>query len=129
MAYNGIGLASVRGSGTSGYVQTNKFHVRASRLGPRDSLRDRDDLSGAGARKPNQEILEHNRKRAVEIKLLLLRESLEAAGCVRANPKKHMRGRLAPPASPPATRARPATAPRLTGCRGAGAPRRRSRSN
>lgn len=79
--YNGIGLASVRGSGTSGYVQTNKFHLRASRQGPRDSLRDRDDAPGGGARKPNADILDHNRKRAVEVKLLLLRDSLEEQGC------------------------------------------------
>ena len=85
MAYNGIGLASVRGSGTSGYVQTNKFHVKASRMGPRDSLRDRDELPGGG-RKPNQEILEHNRKRAVEVKLLVLREALEDKGCAARQP-------------------------------------------
>ena len=76
----GIGLASVRGSGTSGYVTTNKFHLKASRLGPRDSHRD--DAPGGSSRKPNQEILEHNRKRAVEVKLLVLRESLEEKGCV-----------------------------------------------
>ena len=81
MSYNGIGLASVRGSGTSGYVTTNKFHLKGSRLGPRDSHRDRDDAPGA-SRKPNQEILEHNRKRAVEVKLLVLRDSLEEKGCV-----------------------------------------------
>lgn len=82
MSYNGIGLASVRGSGTSGYVTTNKFHLKGSRLGPRDSHRDRDDAPGGSSRKPNQEILEHNRKRAVEVKLLELRESLEEKGCV-----------------------------------------------
>jgi hypothetical protein len=82
MSYNGIGLASVRGSGTSGYVTTNKFHVRASRMAPRDGPRD--DLPGGGVRKPNKEILEHNRKRAVEVKLLMLRESLEEKGCVCA---------------------------------------------
>jgi serine/arginine repetitive matrix protein 2 len=80
MSYNGIGLASVRGSGTSGYVQTNKFHLKASRLGPRDHG-DRDALQG-GMRKPNKEILEHNRRRALEVKLLELREKLEAEGCV-----------------------------------------------
>jgi serine/arginine repetitive matrix protein 2 len=89
MSYNGIGLASVRGSGTSGYVTTNKFHLKGSRLGPRDSHCDRDDAPGA-SRKPNQEILEHNRKRAVEVKLLVLRESLEEKGCV-ANPNATLR--------------------------------------
>ena len=32
MSYNGIGLQTTRGSGTNGYVQTNKFHRSASRL-------------------------------------------------------------------------------------------------
>jgi hypothetical protein len=105
MAYNGIGLASVRGSGTSGYVQTNKFHLRSSRLGPRDSLRDRDELP-SGTRKPNQEILEHNRKRAVEIKLLLLRESLEEKGCAPTLNAAH----AAVP--PPRWRSRRASLPR-----------------
>jgi hypothetical protein len=30
--YNGIGIGTPRGSGTSGYVQSNKFHLRGSRL-------------------------------------------------------------------------------------------------
>ena len=30
--YNGIGIGSVRGTGTSGYVQSNKFFRVASRL-------------------------------------------------------------------------------------------------
>jgi hypothetical protein len=60
-------------------VTTNKFHLKGSRLGPRED-RLRDDLPGA-ARKANPEILEHNRKRAVEVKLLELRETLEAQGC------------------------------------------------
>lgn len=61
-------------------MTTNKFHLKGSRLGPRED-RLRDDLPGA-ARKANPEILEHNRKRAVEVKLLELRETLEAQGCV-----------------------------------------------
>lgn len=80
MSYNGIGLASVRGSGTSGYVQTNKFHLKASRMGPRDQG-GREELQG-GMRKPNKEILEHNRRRALEVKLLELRDKLESEGCV-----------------------------------------------
>jgi hypothetical protein len=30
--YNGVGLATVRGSGTSGYVQRNLAHVRAQQV-------------------------------------------------------------------------------------------------
>lgn len=82
MSYNGIGLASVRGSGTSGYVQTNKFHLTASRQKPREQMRDLRSLEAPAARKANSDILEHNRKRAVEMKLLELREKLEEQGCV-----------------------------------------------
>jgi hypothetical protein len=32
--YNGIGIVTPRGSGTSGYVQASKFHLKASRLLP-----------------------------------------------------------------------------------------------
>lgn len=83
MSYNGIGLASVRGSGTSGYVQTNKFFLSASRQKPREQIKDLHALEGPGARQANQEILDHNRKRAVEMKLLQLREQLEEQGCAR----------------------------------------------
>ena len=81
MSYGGVGLSSVRGSGTSGYVTTNKFHLKASRLGPRDDQRGDLLKAGGGVRKPNAEILEHNRKRAVEVKLAELRDALEAKGC------------------------------------------------
>ena len=79
--YGGVGIASVRGSGTSGYVQTNKFHLRASRLGPKEQFKDLRELSeGNQTRKANVDILEHNRKRAVEMKLLVLQEQLEEQG-------------------------------------------------
>ena len=35
---------------------------------------------GGGMRKPNKEILEHDRKRQVELKLLVLRDALEEHG-------------------------------------------------
>ena len=76
--YNGVGLQSVRGSGTSGYITTNKFSLRSGHHGQRDG--GREGLGGGGVRKPNAEILEHNRKRAVEVKLAELREKLEAQG-------------------------------------------------
>ncbi|CAA2969305.1 Hypothetical predicted protein, partial [Olea europaea subsp. europaea] len=63
--YNGIGLQTDRGSGTNGYIQANKFLG----IGP--------DQSTVGfAQKRNEEILEHNRKRQVELKLLVLEEKL-----------------------------------------------------
>lgn len=83
--YNGIGLTSVRGSGTNGYVTKNMAHVsrqRVSRAKAMDSMQ-----SGAGGSNPlrgpqgaNPEILEHNRKREVEVKCLQLQEKLEGQG-------------------------------------------------
>ncbi|KAK5208481.1 hypothetical protein LTR41_005707 [Exophiala xenobiotica] len=72
-----VGLSTPRGSGTSGYVQRN-----LSLLKPRDtgvgvpySL----DSSARGpkTRKPDQEILNHDRLREIEVKVLELREKLE----------------------------------------------------
>ena len=88
--YNGIGLQTARGSGTNGYVQTNKFFIKprtTSGGGPpggphRPPLHDAADGGGGlgGMRKPNKEILEHDRKRQVELKLLVLRDALEEHG-------------------------------------------------
>jgi serine/arginine repetitive matrix protein 2 len=87
--YNGIGLQTARGSGTNGYVQTNKFFIRPRTGGPpKAPFPSYDDGPGAGAgagglggmRKPNKEILEHDRKRQVELRLVLLRDTLEEQG-------------------------------------------------
>jgi serine/arginine repetitive matrix protein 2 len=75
--YNGIGLLSVRGSGTSGYVQTNKFNTRR---GPPMRSQHQDKPEKRLNRGPNQEILEHNKKRALELKLAEYAESLEEQG-------------------------------------------------
>lgn len=81
MSYNGIGLQTTRGSGTNGYVQTNKFHRSASRL-QRTEWRDLKDIHGAGPKsnKPNEEILAHQRKREIEVKLAQLEDDLEEKG-------------------------------------------------
>lgn len=74
--YNGIGLQTVRGSGTNGYVQRNLSHVPARR----SRSEAKPWAPGAGPiapRKPNEEMLEHERKRQVEVKLCELREELE----------------------------------------------------
>ncbi|KAK8100603.1 cwf21-domain-containing protein [Apiospora kogelbergensis] len=65
-----------RGSGTSGYVQRNLAHLK-----PRD--RDRGapyaarDLERHRQRQPDKGILEHERKREVEVKVFELRDKLE----------------------------------------------------
>lgn len=70
----GIGLLSVRGSGTSGYVQTNKFNLRG---GPPQRRNDGDAEAKPTHRKPNQDILEHNRKREIELQVEVMRAQLE----------------------------------------------------
>ena len=85
--YNGIGLTTARGSGTSGYVQSNKFHRERSRLHRDDfhsqdlkTIHDRekkrrgDDVS---KREGNRGILEHNEKRKIEVSLVAFRDKLE----------------------------------------------------
>lgn len=76
--YNGIGLLTPRGSGTSGYVQTNRFnlHGRPQQRMPEE----RSALKGPEQKEPNQAILDHNRKRDIELKLTELADSLEEQG-------------------------------------------------
>ena len=75
-----VGLSTPRGSGTSGYVQRNLAHVR-----PRDYAAPYPkDLDAARhrPRQPDKAILEHDRKREVEVKVFELRDQLEEEGCV-----------------------------------------------
>lgn len=76
-----VGLTTPRGSGTSGYVQRN-----LSTLRPRDIAqpypRDVDSLKHR-QRQPDKEILEHDRKREVEVKVFELRDRLEDEGYVQ----------------------------------------------
>ncbi|KAI1094742.1 cwf21-domain-containing protein [Rostrohypoxylon terebratum] len=75
-----VGLSTPRGSGTSGYVQRNLAHLK-----PRDrpapyNTKDFDAMKHR-QRQPDKDILEHDRKREVEIKVLELRDKLEDEGC------------------------------------------------
>ncbi|KAM0053134.1 putative mRNA splicing factor Cwf21 domain-containing protein [Helianthus debilis subsp. tardiflorus] len=74
--YNGTGLQTARGSGSNGYVQSNKFYVKAK---TDRTLTGGNDVAG-GFRKPNEEIVEHERKRQMEIKLVVLEEKLVDEG-------------------------------------------------
>lgn len=75
-----VGLTTPRGSGTSGYVQRNLAHLK-----PRDNFKpystDYDSLKHR-QRQPDKEILDHDRKRDVELKVFELRDRLEDEGCV-----------------------------------------------
>ncbi|MFS7908197.1 hypothetical protein Hanom_Chr01g00080381 [Helianthus anomalus] len=71
--YNGTGLQTARGSGSNGYVQSNKFIVKPK---TNRTLTGGNDVAGR-FRKPNVEHEhEHERKRQMEIKLVVLEEKL-----------------------------------------------------
>jgi serine/arginine repetitive matrix protein 2 len=78
MSYNGVGLTTPRGSGTNGFVTRNMSLVRP---------RFQDPLYGtakaaAPPRQPNEDLLDHERKRKIQLKLLTLREELEEQGYI-----------------------------------------------
>lgn len=79
--YNGIGLQTPRGSGTNGHVQRNWALVRTSK----DKVKYRTEeeiaaLDAVANKQPNQEILDHERKRKVELKCIEFQEILEEQG-------------------------------------------------
>ena len=90
--YNGIGLTTARGSGTSGYVQSNKFHRQQSRL-KREQFEDLKKIhqghkggkEGISKREGNADILEHNKKRKIEVRLVEFRDALEEEGKLSEN--------------------------------------------
>jgi len=76
--YNGIGLTTPRGSGTNGYVVRNLSTLRSYQ-----SAQDRQtawDAPPPKHREPDEAILEHERKRKVEVKCLELQLKLEEEG-------------------------------------------------
>lgn len=74
-----VGLTTPRGSGTSGYVQRNLSHLRP-RDAPYPSPADYSNLQKHRQRKPNQDILDHDRLREIEVKVFDLRDKLEDEG-------------------------------------------------
>lgn len=72
--YNGTGLQSARGSGTTGYTQSNKFFVKSKPTIITTTGNTGDDKIGP---KPKiKEIMEHERKRLIELKLVVLEDKL-----------------------------------------------------
>ncbi|KAH7411610.1 cwf21 domain-containing protein [Phaeosphaeria sp. MPI-PUGE-AT-0046c] len=73
-----VGLTTPRGSGTSGYVQKNRSLLR-----PRDKVapypKDWEHAKHR-PRQPDAQILEHEAKREIEVKVLELRDKLEDDG-------------------------------------------------
>ncbi len=83
--YNGIGLATARGSGTNGYVQKNMSYVRPhlvrQTVDANSGKSAKQNFDQAIMRQGNEEILDHARKRKIEVKLYELRVEMEDRGC------------------------------------------------
>lgn len=79
--YNGIGLATPRGSGTNGHVQRNwalvKPRVKETTYKTEEELK---TLDSSANRQPNKEILDHERKRKIELKCAEFADILEEQG-------------------------------------------------
>lgn len=79
--YNGIGLPTPRGSGTNGYVQRNLAFINNIKEKP--TYKTDDDVKRADAaffKEPNKEILEHEKKRKIEVKCFEMEQIMEDQG-------------------------------------------------
>ncbi|KAJ5375514.1 Pre-mRNA-splicing factor cwc21 [Penicillium concentricum] len=79
-----VGLTTPRGSGTSGYVQRNSALLKPRNTGYGAPYPPISGANGSGPmdrpfkqRVPDKQILEHDRKRAIEVKVMEERERLE----------------------------------------------------
>jgi len=68
--YNGVGVPTPRGTGTNGYVQRNFAALPRIKKKPSDFERERREPAPTEPRKPDTEILEHDKKRQIEVKLM-----------------------------------------------------------
>jgi hypothetical protein len=76
-----VGLTTPRGSGTSGYVQRNLSHIKPRDADRRTGPPSRDfDQPTHAQRQPDPAILEHERKRRIEVQVFELRDKLEEEG-------------------------------------------------
>ncbi|KAM0682157.1 RNA-splicing factor [Mitosporidium daphniae] len=79
--YNGIGLATPRGSGTNGYVVKNLGHLKPKGNSFKSaSYTEMLEDSKPVLRSISQDIVEHNRKREIELKVVQFIEELEVSG-------------------------------------------------
>ncbi|XP_048733960.1 serine/arginine repetitive matrix protein 2-like isoform X1 [Ostrea edulis] len=79
--YNGIGLDTARGSGTNGYVQRNLSFLRKHK--DRVDYKSEEELKKLDEqllKQPNKEILDHERKRKVELKCMEMQVLMEEQG-------------------------------------------------
>ncbi|KAK6189914.1 hypothetical protein SNE40_001882 [Patella caerulea] len=79
--YNGIGLETARGSGTNGYVTRNLSFIKKHR--DRVDYKSEEEvkkLEQSLVKQPNLDILQHERKRKVELKCMEMQELMEEQG-------------------------------------------------
>lgn len=79
--YNGIGLQTPRGSGTNGFVQRNLAFVKAKK--DKVDYKTEEEINKLDQslnKQPNKEILDHERKRKVELKCMEMQELMEEQG-------------------------------------------------
>jgi len=100
--YNGVGLQTARGSGTSGYVQKNLSHVVPGSTAHLKQdygqiLRQMKENPLALPKPPNQELLQHEEKRKIEAKVFSFKKGLPAGLSVEeiAEKVKEFRAELA----------------------------------
>lgn len=67
--YNGIGRTTPRGTGTNGYVQRNLSFVKHK--SERQDYARPDQIKPDVAKKPNKDILDHQKKRQVEVQVAI----------------------------------------------------------
>ena len=80
---------------TNGYIQGNKFFIRHKTGRIAENTKGFEPNQGiAGVtRKPNQDILEHDRKHQIELKLVMLQDTLMDQGYIDAkNAEREERG-------------------------------------
>ncbi len=79
--YNGIGLQTARGTGTNGYVQRNLSYVRVNKekveYKPDEEIK---KLEAYINKKGNAELLQHDRKRKIELKCVEMEEMMSEQG-------------------------------------------------
>ena len=73
--YNRIGLKTPRGSGTSGYIQTNKAYIKhnKSKLDFLKDMRKLKKLKAPEIVQPNKEVINYKKKREIYVILEQLR--------------------------------------------------------
>lgn len=76
--YNGIGLNTPRGSGTSGYVQKNLAFVRQKQMtnNYKEILQKFKENPAPTKKRANQDIIEHELKHKIEVELFTYAEEL-----------------------------------------------------